>query len=56
MGYSWDFSFLWQYRTFIAIGLGYTVLYAIGTIIVGLIVGFAVGSRGSGARARSTTR
>jgi polar amino acid transport system permease protein len=41
--YSWDFSFLWQYRTFIAIGLGYTVLYALGTILVGLIIGFAVG-------------
>ena len=43
MHYSWDFSFLWQYRTFIAIGLGYTVLYALGTILVGLIIGFAVG-------------
>jgi polar amino acid transport system permease protein len=41
--YSWDFGFLWQYRTFIAIGLGYTVLYALGTILVGLIIGFAVG-------------
>jgi polar amino acid transport system permease protein len=41
--YSWDFGFLWQYRTFIAIGLGYTVLYALGTIVVGLIIGFAVG-------------
>ena len=43
MHYSWDFGFLWQYRTFIAIGLGYTVLYALGTILVGLIIGFAVG-------------
>jgi len=41
--YSWDFGFLWQYQTFIAIGLGYTVLYALGTILVGLIIGFAVG-------------
>jgi polar amino acid transport system permease protein len=41
--YSWDFSFLWQYRTIIAIGLGFTVLYALGTILAGLIVGFAVG-------------
>jgi polar amino acid transport system permease protein len=41
--YNWDFGFLWQYRTFIAIGLGYTVLYALGTIVVGLIIGFAVG-------------
>ena len=43
MHYEWDFSFLWQYRTVIAIGLVYTMLYAIGTILVGLIVGFAVG-------------
>ncbi len=43
MHYEWDFSFLWQYRTVIAIGLGFTVLYAIGTILVGLIIGFAVG-------------
>jgi polar amino acid transport system permease protein len=41
--YVWDFSFLWQYRTFIAVGLVYTVLYALGTILVGLIIGFAVG-------------
>jgi polar amino acid transport system permease protein len=41
--YSWDFSFLWQYRGFIAIGLGYTMLYAVGTILAGLIIGFAVG-------------
>ena len=43
MEYSWDFSFLWQYRGFIAIGLGYTALYAVGTILAGLIIGFAVG-------------
>jgi polar amino acid transport system permease protein len=43
VNYSWDFSFLWQYRSIIAVGLGYTMLYAIGTIVVGLIVGFAVG-------------
>jgi polar amino acid transport system permease protein len=41
--YEWDFSFLWQYRTIIAVGLGYTVLYALGTILAGLIIGFAVG-------------
>jgi polar amino acid transport system permease protein len=41
--YSWDFSFLWQYRGFIAIGLGFTMLYAIGTILAGLIIGFGVG-------------
>jgi len=41
--YNWDFTFLWQYRTIIAIGLGMTVLYALGTILAGLVVGFAVG-------------
>ncbi len=43
MGYSWDFGFLWQYRGVIAVGLGYTVVYAIGTILLGLVIGFAVG-------------
>jgi len=33
--YSWDFSFLWQYRGFIAIGLGFTILYSVGTILAG---------------------
>jgi polar amino acid transport system permease protein len=41
--YSWDFSFLWQYRGFIAIGLGFTILYSVGTILAGLMIGFAVG-------------
>ncbi len=43
MGYSWDFGFLWQYRWVIAVGLGYTVLYAVGTILAGTVLGFAVG-------------
>ena len=43
MNYSWDFSFLWQYRSVLAVGLGYTMLYAVGTIALGLALGFAVG-------------
>lgn len=43
MPYSWDFSFLWTYRGIIAIGLGYTVAYAVGTILLGLVIGFCVG-------------
>src|SRR5437763_6751275 len=38
-GYAWDFSFLWAYRALILTGLGVTVAYAIGTILLGLIVG-----------------
>jgi polar amino acid transport system permease protein len=42
-GYVWDFSFLWHYRGLIALGLGVTLLYTIGTIALGLAVGLATG-------------
>ncbi|MBV9828672.1 MAG: amino acid ABC transporter permease [Alphaproteobacteria bacterium] len=41
--YDWDFSFLWHYRWLILAGLGITVAYTIGTIILGLIIGVAAG-------------
>jgi polar amino acid transport system permease protein len=43
MIYQWDFSFLWQYRGLLAIGLLYTVLYTIGSIFLGLVIGLACG-------------
>ncbi len=43
MGYAWDFSFLWAYRWLILTGLGVTIAYTIGTIILGLIVGLVTG-------------
>lgn len=41
--YSWDFSFLWMYRWLLLTGLGVTILYTIGSIILGLMLGLAVG-------------
>jgi polar amino acid transport system permease protein len=41
--YAWDFSFLWGYRVLIVEGLGVTVAYTIGTILLGLVVGLAAG-------------
>ena len=42
-GYAWDFSFLWAYRWLILTGLGVTVAYTIGTILLGLVVGLVTG-------------
>jgi polar amino acid transport system permease protein len=41
--YAWDFSFLWGYRWLILLGLGVTILYTIGTILIGLVIGLATG-------------
>jgi polar amino acid transport system permease protein len=43
MGYQWDFSFISRYYDVILSGIGITLLYAIGTIIGGLIFGSLVG-------------
>ena len=43
VGYAWDFSFLWAYRALILAGLGLTIAYTIGTILLGLIVGLITG-------------
>ena len=42
-GYAWDFSFLWAYRWLILTGLGVTVAYTIGTILLGLVIGLVTG-------------
>jgi polar amino acid transport system permease protein len=41
--YAWDFSFLWSYRGLILTGLGVTIAYTIGTILLGLVVGLVTG-------------
>jgi polar amino acid transport system permease protein len=41
--YAWDFSFLWGYRGLILTGLGVTIAYTIGTIVLGLLVGLVTG-------------
>lgn len=43
MAYNWDFGFLWTYRWLVLSGLGYTILYAIGTVILGQALGLAIG-------------
>ena len=43
VSYSWDFSFLWMYRWLLLVGIGYTVLYTVGSILFGLIIGLVVG-------------
>jgi polar amino acid transport system permease protein len=41
--YAWDFSFLWGYRELILLGLGVTIAYTIGTILIGLAIGLVTG-------------
>ena len=41
--YNWDFSFLWMYRWLLLKGIGFTVLYTIGSILFGLMLGLVVG-------------
>jgi polar amino acid transport system permease protein len=41
--YAWDFSFLWGYRELILIGLGVTIAYTIGSILIGLAIGLLTG-------------
>jgi polar amino acid transport system permease protein len=42
-GYAWDFSFLWAYRWLILTGLGVTITYTVGTILLGLVIGLVTG-------------
>ena len=42
-GYAWDFSFLWAYRWLILAGLGVTIAYTVGTILLGLLIGLFTG-------------
>jgi polar amino acid transport system permease protein len=43
IGYAWDFSFLWAYRWLILAGLGVTIAYTVGTILLGLVIGLVTG-------------
>jgi polar amino acid transport system permease protein len=42
-GYAGDFSFLWAYRWLILAGLGVTIAYTVGTILLGLAIGLVTG-------------
>jgi polar amino acid transport system permease protein len=41
--YNWDFSFLWTYRWLLLKGLGFTILYTMGSVAFGLLIGLIVG-------------
>jgi polar amino acid transport system permease protein len=41
--YAWDFSFLWQYRGLILLGLAVTMAYTVGSIFFGLVIGLVTG-------------
>jgi polar amino acid transport system permease protein len=43
VSYAWDFTFLWHYRGLVVWGLGVTILYTIATIVIGMVIGLAVG-------------
>jgi len=41
--YDWDFATLWKYRTLLVSGLGYTVLFTVMCVVLGLAVGLVTG-------------
>lgn len=42
MDYVWDFALLWKYSRLFWIGIGWTIAYTIGTVILGTLIGLAV--------------
>ena len=54
MTYTWDFHSVWQYRDLFVWGLWISVLYTVGSIVFGVLIGFlACSMRRSGWRALS---
>lgn len=43
MGYEWSFGFLRGYVSLFAVGVGVTLAYAVGTILLGAVIGLVVG-------------
>ena len=43
MGYTWSFDFLWRYRSLFVTGIEVTLAYTAGTIVLGLMLGLAIG-------------
>jgi polar amino acid transport system permease protein len=41
--YHWDFGILWTYRALLAAGLGYTLLFTVVCVVLGLFVGLVTG-------------
>jgi len=49
MHYVWDFGILSKYSHLFWLGLGFTLLYTIGTIFLGTLIGPSSACSGSGA-------
>ena len=43
MGYEWSFGFLWRYTGLFWTGVQVTLVYTIGTVALGLLIGLALG-------------
>lgn len=43
MQYTWDFAILGKYSHLFWVGLGWTVAYTIGTVLLGTLIGLIVG-------------
>ena len=41
--YDWDFTVLWKYRSLLLSGLGYTILFTVVCVALGLLVGLVTG-------------
>lgn len=43
MGYEWSFGFLLRYTHLFVVGVGYTLAYTVGTVLLGLLIGLLLG-------------
>ena len=43
MGYEWSFGFLLRYTHLFWVGIGYTLAYTVGTVLLGLLIGLILG-------------
>ncbi len=43
MGYEWSFGFLLRYTHLFWVGIGYTLAYTAGTVLLGLLIGLVLG-------------
>ena len=41
--YHWDFDILWTYRSLLVAGLGYTLLFTVICVVLGLLIGLVTG-------------
>ena len=43
MGYEWSFGFLLRYTHLFLVGIGVTLAYTVGTVLLGLLIGLVLG-------------